>query len=80
MTRVFNPFLEKVAAENLQNRDAVKARMNMRMCWTCQQEKPIRGGAFPSQAGRRGARAVERFRCADCTQRLFDKKAAQEVE
>lgn len=79
MTQVFNPFLEKVAAKNLQNKTARQSGMHMRMCWTCQIEKPLKGGVFPGRVSNKTT-PVERFRCADCTQKLLDKRAAQKIE
>ena len=75
MTQILTPFRDKIKNKNRENRDAIRFGMQQRMCWTCQQEKPIKGGEFPNRVSM-GATRDERFRCADCTQRLLDKRAA----
>lgn len=77
MTQIFNPLLEQAAAKNLQNKDLRESGLLKRMCWTCQQEKPIKGGAFPNKQGR-GFKVIERFRCADCTERLLAQRKEKE--
>lgn len=74
MTQIFNPLLDQVAAKNLQERALRQNGRLKRMCWTCQQEKPVRGGVFPNKQGRE-FKVVERFRCADCTERLNARKS-----
>lgn len=80
MTQVFNPFLEKVAAENLQSKAAREAGLHKRMCWVCQKDKPTKGGTYPNRGNRRGSVRGEQFRCEDCTARLAAKKVAKEIE
>ena len=77
MTQILTPLLDKIKTRKLKGRDASQLGMNFRMCWTCQTEKPIKGGKFPEQKGNGGSRPVERFRCADCTARLVAKREAE---
>jgi len=77
MTQIFNPLLDQAAAKNLQNKALRESGLLKRMCWTCRQEKPVRGGVFPNKQGRE-FKVVERFRCADCTERLIAKRKEKE--
>lgn len=77
MTQIFNPLLDQAAAKNLQARTLRNSGLLKRMCWTCQQEKPIKGGVFPNKQGQEFKR-VERFRCADCTERLLAQRKEKE--
>ena len=77
MTQILTPFQDKIRNKNWENRDAIRFGMQQRMCWTCQQEKPIKGGEFPDKVSKASIQN-ERFRCAGCTQRLLDKRAALE--
>jgi hypothetical protein len=80
MTQIFNPLLDQAAAKNLQDKDLRQSGLLKRMCWTCQQEKPMKGGVFPNfKGGKSVFKAVERFRCADCTERLIAKRKEQET-
>lgn len=68
MTQILTPFQDALRSRRDIGRAAKDCHMSRRMCWTCQTEKPIKGGEFPGQGacGQRGQQRSQRFRCADC--------------
>jgi predicted SprT family Zn-dependent metalloprotease len=79
VTQILTPFADRIRNKNQEGIDARRAGMHKRMCWTCQIEKPLKGGVFPGRVSNKTT-PVERFRCADCTARLVAKNSDQKIE
>jgi hypothetical protein len=70
----------KPAALKLLNLNVNRAASgHRRMCWTCAQEKPVKGGSFPDFRPGSGHKPDDRFRCGDCSAARIARLAAKEL-
>ena len=80
MTQILFPMRDKL--RSLNDLKSINASYRMKLCWTCQKDKPKAGGSFPERGvgTGKGAKYNERFRCGDCTAARLARRALKDQD